>query len=95
MFEITAGVIAPLVLYTLALRSQNASLARFAALLAVLGIALNRMNTALWTFNWQLYQEIPHWREVVIAITVYTTYIVVYRFVLARMPILYTWKGDQ
>jgi hypothetical protein len=42
-----------------------------------------------------MYQEIPHWREVVIAITVYTTYIVVYRFVLARMPIIYTWKGDE
>jgi Ni/Fe-hydrogenase subunit HybB-like protein len=95
MFEITAGVIAPLVLYTLAIRNQNASLARFAAIIAVLGIALNRMNTALWTFNWKMYQEIPHWREVVIAITVYTTYIVVYRFVLARMPIIYTWKGDE
>ena len=95
MFEITAGVIAPLVLYTLAIRNRNASLARFAAIIAVLGIALNRMNTALWTFNWKMYQEIPHWREVVIAITVYTTYIVVYRFVLARMPIIYTWKGDE
>ncbi|MCK5192472.1 MAG: polysulfide reductase [Desulfobulbaceae bacterium] len=95
MFELTAGVIAPLVLYTLAIRNQNASLARFAAIIAVLGIALNRMNTALWTFNWKMYQEIPHWREVVIAITVYTTYIVVYRFVLARMPIVYTWKGDK
>ena len=67
-------------------------ISRFSAFLTVFGIALNRLNTALITFNWNLYQEIPHWREVTIVLTVYATYIVVYRAVLARMPILYTWK---
>ncbi len=95
MFEIVVGVLLPLTFYTMAVRNSNASLARFAAFLAVFGIALNRLNTALITFNWQLYQEIPHWREVVIVITVYSTYIVVYRAVLARMPILYTWKEKK
>ncbi len=94
-FEIVAGTIVPLVLYTMAVRNQNASLARFSAFIAVMGIALNRLNTALITFNWQLYQEIPHWRELVIVFTVYATYIVTYRFILYRLPILYTWKGDK
>lgn len=92
MFEMTIGVIVPLILYTMAIRNNNVSMARFSAFLAVFGIALNRLNTALITFNWNLYQEIPHWREVTIVITVYATYIVVYRAILARMPILYTWK---
>jgi len=95
MFEMVVGVILPMIFYAMAVRNSNASLARFAAILAVFGIALNRLNTALITFNWQLYQEIPHWREVVIVITVYATYIVVYRAVLARMPILYTWKEKK
>lgn len=95
MFEMVVGVFLPLIFYTMAVRNSNASLARFAAILAVFGIALNRLNTALITFNWQLYQELPHWREVVIVITVYATYIVVYRAVLARMPILYTWKEKK
>jgi len=95
LFEMAVGVILPLIFYTMAVRNSNASLARFAAILAVFGIALNRLNTALITFNWQLYQEIPHWREVMIVITVYATYIVVYRAVLARMPILYTWKEKK
>jgi Ni/Fe-hydrogenase subunit HybB-like protein len=95
MFEMVVGVILPMIFYAMAVRNSNASLARFAAILAVFGIALNRLNTALITFNWQLYQEIPHWREVVIVITVYATYIVVYRAVLARMPILYTWKEQK
>lgn len=95
MFEMVVGVILPMIFYAMAVRNSNASLARFAAILAVFGLALNRLNTALITFNWQLYQEIPHWREVVIVITVYATYIVVYRAVLARMPILYTWKEKK
>ncbi len=93
-FEIVIGVIVPLVFFTMAVRNNNASLARFAAFLAVFGIALNRMNTAMITFNWQLYQEIPHWREAIIAVMIYASYVVVYRAVLARMPILYTWKSE-
>ncbi|MBU0676455.1 MAG: polysulfide reductase NrfD [Proteobacteria bacterium] len=92
LLEITIGVIVPLILFTMAIRNDSADLARLGAFIAVLGIVLNRLNTALIAFNWNLYQDIPHWREVVICITVYSTYIVVYRAILARMPILYTWK---
>ncbi len=95
LFEITFGAIIPLALFTTAIRSNRAGLARLAAFFAVFGIALNRLNTALIAFNWNLYQEIPHWREAIIAIMVYATYIVVYRAVLYRLPILYTWKGDS
>ena len=92
LLEISAGVILPLVLFTMAIRNGSPGLARVSAFIAVFGIALNRLNTALITFNWNLYQEIPHWREVVIVITVYATYIVVYRAILARMPILFSWQ---
>ena len=95
MFEIGAGVILPLVLYTISLRNSMPGLARFAALITVIGIALNRLNTALEAFNWKMYQELPHWKEIVICITVYSLYIVVYRFILYRLPILYTWKKDE
>jgi Ni/Fe-hydrogenase subunit HybB-like protein len=93
MLEICLGVILPIVLYTIALRNYRPGLARFAAVIAVFGIAFNRLNTALVAFNWNLYQEIPHWREVVITITVYTLYIVTYRFLLYRLPILYQIKA--
>ncbi len=92
--EMVVGTILPLILFTYAVRNQRPGIARFGAFMVVIGIVLNRMNTALVAFNWKLYQEIPHWREIVIALMVYATYIVVYRAILARMPILYTWKGD-
>jgi Ni/Fe-hydrogenase subunit HybB-like protein len=95
MLEMAIGVIIPMVLFTISIRNYLPGLARFAALLAVIGIVLNRLNTALITFNWKLYQEIPHWREVMICITVYALYIVTYRFILYRLPILYTWKKEE
>jgi hypothetical protein len=65
-------------------------------LLVVIGIFLNRLNTALITFNWKLSErEIPHWREVAICLTVYSIYIVVYRFILYRLPIFYQWRTQE
>ncbi len=95
MLEMMVGVIAPIFLFTRAIRTNSAKLARFTALLACIGIALNRLNTALITFNWKLYQEIPHWREVMIVVTIYAVYIVTYRFILYRLPILYSWKEEK
>ncbi|MEN8141634.1 MAG: NrfD/PsrC family molybdoenzyme membrane anchor subunit [Thermodesulfobacteriota bacterium] len=94
LFEMIVGVVLPMILFAMAVRGNNASLARVAAFLAVFGIAINRLNCALVAFNWQLYQEVPHWREFAIAVMVYATYIVVYRGVLYRLPILYGWKED-
>jgi hypothetical protein len=45
------------------------------------------------TFNWNLYQEIPHPFEAIITITIFALYVVVYRFILYRLPILYSWKS--
>ncbi|MCB2184232.1 MAG: polysulfide reductase [Desulfobulbaceae bacterium] len=95
IFELAVGTLVPLALFTTAIRSNRAGLARLAAFFAVFGIALNRLDTALITYNWKLYQEIPHWREFIIAVVLYATYIVVYRAVLCRLPILYTWQGES
>ncbi len=95
IFEMTVGVVMPLTFYALSVRNNRPGMARFAAFLAVFGIALNRLNTALIAYNWKLYPEIPHWREFTIAIMVYATYIVVYRGVLYRLPILFGWKEDD
>ncbi len=86
------GVVLPLFLFAYAIHHQMVSLARFGAFITVFGIVLNRLNTALITFNWQLYQEIPHIFEVIITLTIFAIYVVVYRFILYRLPILYTWK---
>jgi Ni/Fe-hydrogenase subunit HybB-like protein len=92
MLEILVGVILPLVLFAYGIRNGKMGIIRFSALLAVLGILLNRINTALVTFNWNLYQEIPHILETIIVITIFALYVSTYRFILYRLPILYDWK---
>jgi Ni/Fe-hydrogenase subunit HybB-like protein len=93
MFEMFIGVILPLGLFAYAIRNEKVGLVRFSAFLTVFGVVLNRVNTAMITFNWKMAErEIPHWREVVISATIFAIYIVVYRFILYRLPILYSWK---
>ena len=91
--EMIGGVILPLFIFANAIRNSKVGMIRFGSVLVVVGVVLNRMNTAMFTFNWKLPErEIPHWREVVICITLYAIYITVYRFILCRLPILYQWK---
>jgi len=95
IFEIAAGVVLPLMLLTYAIPRKAVTLVRLAAFITVFGVVLNRLNTAIICFNWKLpYREIPHWREVIISLTIFAIYIVVYRFILYRLPILYKWKEE-
>lgn len=95
IFEMALGVILPILLFAYAIPKNNAAIIRWGAFITCFGIILNRLNTSMICFNWKLpYREIPHWREVIIAITIYAIYIVVYRFILYRLPILYQWKEE-
>lgn len=96
LVEIMIGVIMPMVLFAYAIRNKQIGIIRFGAFLVVIGIFLNRLNTAIFTFNWKMPErEIPHWRELVICLTVYSIYIVVYRFILYRLPIFYQWRTQE
>ncbi len=93
MFEIFFGVMLPLGLFAYAIRNEKVGLVRFSAFLTVFGVVLNRVNTSMIAFNWKLAErEIPHWREAVISLTIFAIYVTVYRFILYRLPILYSWK---
>jgi hypothetical protein len=92
MFELFAGVILPMGIFAYGIRNNRVGIIRLGAFIAVAGIVLNRLNTALITFNWNLYQEVPHLFETIITITIFAIYMTTYRFILYRLPILYVWK---
>ncbi len=94
LFEIIGFVVVPLVILSYAIRHKLVGLCRIGAFLTVFGILLNRLNTALIAFNWQLYQEIPHYLEFIVAITIFAIYVATYRFILARLPILYKFRSQ-
>ena len=59
----------------------------------MLGIVLNRLNVGLIAFNWHLPSSeryVPHWMEIVISVFLVTAGLLVFRFIVARMPIMYS-----
>jgi len=94
MLEIFLGVVLPIILFSIAIRKNSVGLARFTAFLTIFGLVMNRLDTALISFNWNMYQEMPHPFELIITITLFTLFVVVYRFILYRLPILYSWKTE-
>jgi len=96
LLEIILGFMLPLALMTYGVHTRKMAIIRTGAFMTVFGVVLNRVNTAIITFNWKLpHREIPPWREVLISITIFAIYIVVYRFILYRLPILYRWRAQE
>lgn len=92
LLELAVSVILPLFLLGHGIRNNRAGIIRVGSFIVVGGIVLNRINTALIAFNWNLYQEVPHILEATIAVTLFALYVATYRFILYRLPILYAWK---
>ena len=91
LVELLGFVAAPCILFLVGYRERRPKLVRFAAFLTVLGIILNRLNVSVIAFNWQLGHPknyFPAWTEFWISMLIVTAGIVVYRWVVNRMPIL-------
>jgi Ni/Fe-hydrogenase subunit HybB-like protein len=92
LVEILGFVALPSFLYAVGVRDKNLKLIKWTSLLAVLGIILNRLNVSLIAFNWHLPSSeryFPHWMEIAISLFIVTVGIVVFRFIVTRMPIFY------
>ena len=92
LFELIGFVALPAFIYALAVRERNLQLVRWGALISVLGVVLNRLNISLVAFNWQLpsaERYFPSWTEILISLFVVTVGLIVYRFIVTRMPIFH------
>ena len=92
LVELLGFVGLPCFLYALGVREKNLVLIRWAAVLTVIGVVLNRLNVSLIAFNWHLPSSeryFPHWMEIVISAFIVTIGLVAYRFIVSRMPIFY------
>jgi Ni/Fe-hydrogenase subunit HybB-like protein len=79
-------------MYAIGVRDKNVKLIRWTAGWTVLGIVLNRLNISLIAFNWQLpssQRYVPHWMEIMISVFIVTIGILIFRFIVTRMPIMY------
>jgi Ni/Fe-hydrogenase subunit HybB-like protein len=92
LLELIGFVALPCFLYAIGVREKKLNLIKWTAVWTVLGIIVNRFNICLVAFNWHLPSSeryFPHWMEIGISVFLVTVGLIVYRFIVTRMPILY------
>ncbi len=92
LVEIFLLVLAPALIYSLGVRKASVGTVRFAAFLSVFGVIMNRINISIISFNWNLPNHlqniIPPWKEVAVVMAIATLHILIFRWILNRMPVL-------
>ncbi len=89
LFELIGFVLIPCLLFTHAVRYERTRLARYASLLTLLGIVLNRLNVSIIAFKWYAPNHyLPTWMEVAVTLAVVFAELIVLRWIVNRMPIL-------
>jgi Ni/Fe-hydrogenase subunit HybB-like protein len=92
LLELLGFVALPCLMYAVGVRDRNVKLIRWTAGWTILGIVLNRLNISLIAFNWQLpssQRYVPHWMEIMVSVFIVTIGILIFRFIVTRMPIMY------
>jgi len=96
LVELLGFVALPCFLYAVGVRDKNLALIKWTSALTVLGIVVNRFNVSMIAFNYHLpasERYFPSWMEIGISIFIVTIGVVVFRFIVTRMPILYEHPG--
>jgi len=89
LVEVIGFVLVPCVLFAYAVRNRSLGIVRVAAVMALVGVLLNRLNVSIIAFNWNAAERyVPSWMELVVALAVVFVQIWVLRWVVLRMPVL-------
>jgi Ni/Fe-hydrogenase subunit HybB-like protein len=87
--EVLGFVLLPCLMLAVAVRTRRVWLVRLAAVIAVVGVVLNRVNVSLVAFNWNAAERyFPSWMEIVVTITIITLFVLTFRWMVLRMPVL-------
>jgi Ni/Fe-hydrogenase subunit HybB-like protein len=89
LVEVGGFALLPSLMFAYGSRHGRVKLVRAAAIVAVLGVVLNRVDVSIIAFNWkQPFTYIPSWMELVGSVTIVTMGIVTFRWIVNRMPVL-------
>lgn len=87
--EVVGFGLIPCVLFTWSVKTRNILLIQIGAAMTLIGIVLNRLNTSMITFNWMSPEKyVPSWMEIEITVAVLVVQVLVFRWIVNRMPIL-------
>jgi len=86
--EMTGFVLLPCFLFVFGVRNERVGVVRLAAVFAILGILANRFTVSMFAFGWELpHREFFYWKEILVVATIVTIEIVVYRWIIIRLPV--------
>lgn len=89
LVETVGFVLVPCLLFAFAARHGMARMTRWVAAWTVLGVVFNRLIVSWFAMNWTAAEwYIPSWMEVITSITIVTTGVVAFRWIVNRMPVL-------
>ena len=89
LLEIVGFVLIPMFMLLVGGRRRHMPLVRVASILAMLGVALNRLNISIIAFKWyEPVHYVPSWAELVVTAGVISAELWVFRWVVRRMPVL-------
>jgi Ni/Fe-hydrogenase subunit HybB-like protein len=88
LVEVIAFILLPCFLFAYGVRNRSIGLVRFTAFFTILGVVVNRFNVSMIALNWELpHREFFHWGELILVITIITVEILIYRWIVNRMPV--------
>lgn len=89
LLEVLGFVLLPCLGFLYGLKARSQSVIRAAAVFTLVGILLNRLNVSIIAFKWyETVRYIPSWMEIEVTMSVVVAEIMVFRWIVNRMPVL-------
>jgi Ni/Fe-hydrogenase subunit HybB-like protein len=91
LMEIIGFVALPTFLLFIGIREKRIQIIQISAVIAIVGVIINRFNVSIIAFNYNLTPEeryFPSWMEIFISIFLVTLLVLTYRFMCLKLPIL-------
>jgi Ni/Fe-hydrogenase subunit HybB-like protein len=88
LIEVIGLVLIPCFMFAYGIRNRSLGIIRFAAVLTLIGIILNRLNVSVIAFKWNAaVKYYPSWMEIVVTLMIIFSEIWVFRWIVTRMPV--------
>ncbi|NNK33754.1 MAG: polysulfide reductase NrfD [Xanthomonadales bacterium] len=88
LVEVIGFVLIPAFMFAFGYRHRSLNIIKTAAVMALLGVILNRLNISIIVFNWyEAVRYYPSWQEIMVTLMVICGEIWIFRWVVTRMPV--------
>jgi Ni/Fe-hydrogenase subunit HybB-like protein len=88
LVEVIGFVLIPAFMFAVGYRHRSLHIVKVAAIMALLGVILNRLNISIIVFRWyEAVRYYPSWQEITVTLMVICAEIWLFRWVVNRMPV--------